>query len=87
MQRTTIVLPPALKAKAMRTARERGISFAELVRRSLADAIQAHPFDSAYSDPLLADSAVHDGDAPSDLSSAHDGYLYGAASPPDRRRR
>jgi predicted transcriptional regulator len=77
MRRTTIMLPPDLKSKAEHTARERGISFAELVRRALAETIQARRADRAYSDCLFADSAVHDGEAPTDLSTAHDGYLYG----------
>jgi predicted transcriptional regulator len=77
MRRTTIMLPPDLKSKAEHTARERGISFAELVRRALAETIQARRAYRAYSDCLFADSAVHDGEAPTDLSTAHDGYLYG----------
>ena len=40
MKRTTVMLPPELKARAMRSARERGISFGELLRRSLRAAIE-----------------------------------------------
>ena len=86
MRRTTIVLPADLKSKAMLAARERGISFAELVRRALADAIQTRAADAAYPDCLFADSAVHDGEAPTDLSTAHDGYLYGGTDAHMRRR-
>lgn len=78
MKRTTIMLPLDLKTRAARAAQERGISFGELVRRSLRSAIEAPPNRSDYSDPLYADSVVYDGDTPADLASAHDGYLYGS---------
>lgn len=58
----------------MRAARERGISFGELLRRSL-EAMVAAPED-AYDDPMFADAAVFEGPAPADLAAEHDGYLY-----------
>jgi ribonuclease BN (tRNA processing enzyme) len=75
MKRTTIMFPHDLKARAERAARERGISFGELVRRSLRSALEATPNRSDYSDPLYADNVVYTGDTPADLASAHDGYL------------
>jgi len=69
------MLPADLKAKAMRAARERGISFGELLRRSLAATVESPP--AQYEDPAFADAAVFDGPAPSDLSVEHDRYLYG----------
>lgn len=78
MKRTTIMLPLDLKARAARAARERGISFGELVRRSLTATIEAPPTGAVNDDPLFADSAVYEGDTPADLASDHDGYLYGS---------
>jgi hypothetical protein len=75
MIRTSLMLPADLKARATRTAREHGISFGELVRRSLRAAVDAPA--TAYDDPVFADEAVFDGPAPTDLAAEHDGYLYG----------
>lgn len=75
MKRTTVMLPAELKAKAMRAARERGISFGELLRRALTATVEAPP--AQYEDSAFADAAVFDGPAPADLSEGHDGYLYG----------
>ena len=75
MKRTTIMLPADLKARAMRTARERGISFGELLRQSLQAAVDTPT--STYDDPVFTDSAVFDGPAPPNLAAEHDGYLYG----------
>jgi hypothetical protein len=76
MQRTTIMLPPALKMRAERRAREMGISLGELIRTSLASRVQtAARLDG--NDPLLADDAVFTGNAPADVAERHDTYLYG----------
>jgi hypothetical protein len=75
MKRTTVMLPVELKARAMRAARERGISFGELLRRSLSAAVES-PL-ARYDDPVFADSAVFEGETPEDLAVEHDGYLYG----------
>lgn len=69
------MLPADLKARAMRAARERGISFGELLRRSLTAAVESPA--TIYDDPVFADDAVFDGPAPADLAVGHDGYLYG----------
>lgn len=74
MKRTTIMLPPDLKSRAERKARQDGRSFGELVRESLGRYLRSTP--GAPSDPLLADEAVFEDAAPADLSSAHDRYLY-----------
>ena len=77
MKRTTVMLPLELKARAERLARARGISFGELVRRSLSAAVEP-PAGAKYDeDPLLADSVVFEGNTPEDLSGRHDTYLYG----------
>ena len=76
MQRTTITLPVELKERAMRLARMQGVSFGELVRRLLRDAV-GKPADHGEWSALLAEDAVYEGDAPNDLSSRHDDHLYG----------
>lgn len=78
MKRTTVMLPAALKTRAMRAAREQGISFGELLRRSLEAAVQAPA--TQYEDPVFTDAAVFEGPAPADLAAEHDGYLYGGAN-------
>lgn len=75
VKRTSVMLPADLKARAMRTARERGISFGELLRRSLRAAVEDPA--TVHDDPVFADDAVFDGPAPTDLAAEHDGYLYG----------
>lgn len=74
MNRTTILLPAELRAKASAHARQKGISLGELIRRSLEAAVSRRP---AGGDMLLADRAVYSGDAPADLSERHDDHLYG----------
>ena len=75
MKRTTVMLPPELKEKASRLAREKGISLGELLRESLTAALEVDG-DRQRTDPLLSDGAVYKGEAPEDLSEHHDRYLY-----------
>ena len=56
MDRTTILLPPALRERAGLLARERGMSLAELIRHLLSEAITAEP-EGVGIDPLYADDA------------------------------
>ena len=77
MQRTTVMLPQDLKARAMLLARERGISFGELLRECLTATLNEPAGDARDADPLFADTAVYEGPAPSDLAKEHDRYLYG----------
>lgn len=79
MKRTTIVLPPDLKARAERAARDEGRSFADVVRESVERYVSAREA-AVGGDPLLDDDAVFDGDTPSDLAASHDAYLYDDAS-------
>ena len=76
MERTTIMLPAALKSRAIGWARERGISLGELLRESLERALDHLIKERRVLDPLFSDDAVYDGDAPLDLSENHDRYLY-----------
>lgn len=78
-ERTSIVLPPALKRQAVAHARRAGISFAEFVRRSLRESISAKASSAKRRrkrDPLFDDVAVYTGPVPADLSVNHDKYLY-----------
>ncbi len=76
MKRTTLMLPVELRRRAFARARERGVSFGELIRESLDASLPARPTHRAE-DPLFRDEAVFGGKAPKDLSSAHDRHLYG----------
>lgn len=75
MTRTTIMLPEDLKLRVRERARERGIPFAEFVRRAL-EARLGTPGDRLEEDPLFAEVPVFDGPAPVDLAAEHDKYLY-----------
>jgi hypothetical protein len=76
MKRTTVMLPADLKSKADRAARDRGLSFGEVVRESLSQYVRERKGKRGL-DPLLADDAVYEGSAPGDLAADHDRYLYG----------
>ena len=78
MNRTTIMLPEELKRQAQERAMATGISFGELVRRSLTATVSTPP-PERREDPLFADSGIYLGEAPADLSKDHDGYLYADA--------
>ncbi len=45
----------------------------------MAAAVETAGAESGYADPVFADSAVFEGEIPADLSSDHDGYLYGGS--------
>jgi len=75
MKRTTVMLPTELKAKAERRAYERGVSFGELVRESLENALDSRE-ERRTEDPLFKDDAVFRGRTPRDLAEKHDEYLY-----------
>jgi hypothetical protein len=72
MHRTTILLPDELYRAAGREARSLGVSLGELIRRRLAKSSEKPPMQKAFfsRQPWTAE-------APSDLSVAHDRYLYG----------
>ena len=76
MVRTTIMLPAVLRSRSSRRARERGVSFGELVRESLTAELERGSARGAK-DPLFADDAVYKGRAPKDVAKNHDAYLYG----------
>ncbi len=76
MNRTTLMLPTDLKARSERRARDLGISFGELVRRSLVRWLDETASPAAQ-DALYADAVVSAADTPSDLSAHPDDYLYG----------
>ena len=79
MKRTTIMLPAALRARAIERARRLGISMGELIRRSMEAMLVGS--EEGGDDPLVADGAVFDGPVPDDLARNHDRYLYGKKEP------
>ncbi len=81
MKRTTVMLPSELKARAQQHARKRGISFGQLLREAVEDALRTDSHGRRTADLLFADTAVFAGEAPADLSSRHDRYLYGTKAP------
>ncbi len=76
MDRTTIMLPVALKLKALEYARKKKVSLGELIRSSLATLLRSSSL-SPKRDPLFSDTSVYRGSAPMDSSQNHDRYLYG----------
>ena len=76
MKRTTIMLSPELKMRALQKANQMGISLGELIRKSLESMLNNTTKKNMY-DPLFADDAVFHDQGPEDLSKNHDGYLYG----------
>jgi hypothetical protein len=81
MQRTTIMLPRALKERAAREARSRGVSLGEFIREALSCLLRSDQ-NAAAQDPLMGDTAVYEGPGPEDTAERHDDVLYG----PTRRR-
>ena len=77
MVRTTIMLPSDLRVRSGRQARQRGVSFGELVRASLAAELERGDGKTGDADPLFADRAVFKGPAPRNIAKDHDAYLYG----------
>lgn len=75
MNRTTIMLPPALHTRAVRLARTRGLSLGGLIREALET--QLAGWGKVAEDPLFAQRPPYAGPAPADLSEKHDDYLYG----------
>jgi len=85
--RTTIVLPPELKRRAVSRARHQGISFGEFVRRAVekqltlpakkVTKIPWKPGSKKTGDPFWDNLVFFDDDGPTDLSIRHDDYLYG----------
>jgi hypothetical protein len=78
-QRTTVVLPAALKQRAVARAREQGISFGEFVRRAVETMLTVPLRGTARketSDPFWDNLKIYEG-GPADLAARHDDYLYG----------
>ena len=71
-----IAISKELRKKLEHVAKARGVSFEELVRKTLENTVSA----GRKSDPLFRDTAVYRGDTPTDGAANHDDYLYGDAS-------
>ncbi len=76
MNRTSIMLPEGLKARASHYARELGVSLGELIRESLEGVLKKKK-PSLNDDLFWADRAVAKGPKAGDAASKHDEYLYG----------
>jgi hypothetical protein len=74
MDRTTIMLPDTLKARATKLAHEHGISFAELVRLSLESKLSS--LEKGERDQLFSDRHYSNKAIPANTSVEHDKYLY-----------
>ena len=75
MVRTQISLDPKLYERAKAMAKRHGISFAELCRRSLREAVSRAPVDK----PWMAYAGILDGE--SNDSSSVDEVVYGRSMP------
>ena len=75
MTEIVVPVPEDLKDRAEAAARHNGVSLAEFVRQCIAMTV-----DERLKDPLFANLSVFHGDAPSDLSTRIDDYLYGENS-------
>ncbi len=75
MTRTSVMLPPELKNRATRRARERGVSFGEFLREALGEALDSHSAEKK--DILFCDNALFEGKVSPRLSAEHDRFLYG----------
>lgn len=74
MKRTTVVLSADLRARALRAARDRGLSFSDLVRRGIERELAA----SEEEDSLFRRIPLPPGaNPPRDLARNLDAYLYG----------
>jgi len=79
MKRTTVMLPADLRRRAIRRAKDKGVSFGLVVRESLDAALPA--FEGAGGDdPLFMDGAVWRGRVPRALAREHDRFLYDSES-------
>jgi hypothetical protein len=70
------MLPGSLKMRAVRRARELGISLGELIRLSLDQALSTADRQDTKQDPFFADTATFEGEVPPDTAARHDDYLY-----------
>jgi hypothetical protein len=70
------MLPPELKAKAIRCARAGGMSLGRLIREALQSYLGPSQ-GSRREDPFFKDVSVFTGETPADLAGRHDQYLSG----------
>jgi hypothetical protein len=72
MVNIVVPFPEDLREQAESAARERGLTLDEFVRLCVSNSVTRN----SSADPLFADKEVYVGDAPIDLASNHDRYLY-----------
>jgi hypothetical protein len=74
LHRTTVLLPHALKSRAVKAAAEEGVSFGELVRAALELLLMKKQ--TIAHDSFFDDHSFYQGSVPPDFSKNHDDYLY-----------
>lgn len=74
MHRTTIMLPRALKAKAARLAKERGVSLGQYIREAVERSVGES---GRQNDAIFNPTVLPLDDGPTDMAARHDDYLYG----------
>ena len=77
MERTTVMLPPDLKAEVQKQAENLGMSLGQYIRDAIANSLQYQQQRQPMEDPLFSDTAVFSGKTPKDMAVDHDRYLYG----------
>lgn len=75
--RTTVLLPPALKSRAVRAAADKDMSFGELVRIALETYLMKKQTLMGVQDSFFDDQLFYEGKVPTDVAKNHDDYLYG----------
>jgi len=80
MNRTTIMLPPSLKSRALSLARRQGMSLGAVIREALEARLQGSLRVAEEGDPFWGDDLVFEGRIPRDIGGNHDRYLYGEDS-------
>ena len=77
MERTTIMLPPDLKAKVQKRANYMGMSLGQYIREAVENSLEYQQREqSIEEDPLFADDAVFVEEGHKDIAENHDQYLY-----------
>ena len=78
MERTTIMPPSDLKAKALKRANYMGMSLGQYIREASENSLELQQGEQFIEvDPLFADDVVFVGKGPKDIAENHDRYFNG----------
>jgi hypothetical protein len=77
LNRTTVLLPHALKSRAVKAAADKEMSFGELVRIALEVYLTKKQTVTGVKDTFFDDQLFYEGKVPVDIAKNHDDYLYG----------